>query len=314
MAARRRAASGARAGTGSVWYRLGAMSDTVRPTPVLRRGYLIAGGLRIHHVWGGEGEPVLFLHGLGSAGDIGWRYALPPVARNHLALAPDLPGFGRSEKPRGGYGLDLFTSTVVSYLDTLGMTSAAVVGVSMGGRVALELARRYPERVSRLILVDALGLGFPRVFGHAMFMLPGVGETALTVSNAVLRYVPAESLRRATARLRLFRYPERSLDDAYLEAIRDVTIDRRSNFAYLATLRSLAQRGVEDLSGELAHLPMPVRLIWGAEDVLFPVEHARRAHARTPAARLAVIEDAGHSPEIEQPDAFNSSLERFLHD
>ncbi|HEX4212650.1 MAG TPA: alpha/beta fold hydrolase [Candidatus Dormibacteraeota bacterium] len=290
------------------------MTDTVRTAPTLQRGYLIAGGLRLHHVWGGEGEAVLFLHGLGSAGDIGWRYALPAIARKHLVLAPDMPGFGRSEKPRSGYGLGLFTASVISYLDALGIAKAAVVGVSMGGRVALELARRYPQRLSRLILVDALGLGFPRVLGHAVFMLPGVGETALTVSNAVLRYVPAEGLRRATARLRLFRYPERSLDDAYLEAIRDVTLERRSNSAYLATLRSLARRGAEDLSGELAHLPMPVRLIWGADDVLFPVEQAWRAHALTPEARLAVIEDAGHSPEIEQPDAFNSSLERFLHD
>src|SRR6266567_5607315 len=129
----------------------------------LESGFVKVGRLSVHHTHGGQGSPpVLFVHGLGSSGYIEWRFNLPVIARKHRVLAPDLPGFGRTDKPRGGrYGIAYFARTLVRYLDGLDLRSVAVVGTSMGGRVALELALRAPGRVERLVLVNALGLGRP---------------------------------------------------------------------------------------------------------------------------------------------------------
>jgi pimeloyl-ACP methyl ester carboxylesterase len=280
----------------------------------LRSGFVDVGRLRIHHTWGGRGAPVLMIHGLGSAGYLGWRFNLPAVAGRHRVLAPDLPGFGRSEKPRTRYGIPLFTRTLLRYLDGRKLDRVDVVGVSMGGRVALELGLRHPERVSRLVLVNSLGLGFPRRLVHGLFALPGLGETVFRLTGTVLQRVPGATIRRLAGRFRLVENPERSLDDVYLQALREIHADQGSAPAYLATVRSLILMGVEDLSGELGRLRMPLRLIWGADDPLFPLQHATRAHRLVPGSELAVIEGAGHSPEAERPDEFNRVLERFLTD
>jgi pimeloyl-ACP methyl ester carboxylesterase len=286
----------------------------VATPPRLSSGFVQVGGLRLHHVRGGRGLPVLFVHGLGSAGYLGWRFVLPTVARHHRALAPDLPGFGLSDKPSTRYGIPLFTRTMLRYLDTQGVDEVAVVGVSMGGRVALELALRHPGRVSRLVLVNALGLGFPRRLLHGVFLLPGVGEASFRFMSTFLHRVPGETIRHLAARFRIVENPERALDDAYLEALREIHADQRSAPAYLATVRALALMGIQDLSGELRRLRMPVRLIWGSGDPLFPLQQATRAHRLVPGSELAVIEGAGHSPEAERPDEFNRALERFLAD
>jgi pimeloyl-ACP methyl ester carboxylesterase len=281
----------------------------------LRSGFVDVGRLRIHHTWGGRGSPpVLMIHGLGSAGYLGWRFNLPALAGGHRVLAPDLPGFGRSDKPRTRYGVPLFTRTLLRYLDSQGLERAAVVGASMGGRVALELALRHPGRVSRLVLVNSLGLGFPRRLVHGLFALPGVGRTAFRLTGTVLERVPGATIRQLAGRLRLVENPERALDDAYLQALREIHADRGVAPAYLATVRALFLMGAHDLSRELRRLRMPVRLIWGADDPLFPVQHATRAHRLLPGSELAVMEGAGHSPQAERPDEFNRILERFLTD
>ena len=287
----------------------------VDPADRLHAEHVQVGGLRLHHTWGGQGAPVLFIHGLGSAGFLGWRFNLSQIARGHRVLAPDLPGFGRSDKPLSArYGVPLFTRTLLRYLDTQRVGKVALVGASMGGRIALELALYSPARVSRLVLVNALGLGFPRRVLHAVFLLPGVGEAVFGVTSTLLRRVPARTIRRAASRFGLIERPDVAMDDSYLAALREIHGDDHTAPAYLATVRSLALMGTLDLSGELPRLQMPVRLIWGADDPLFPVEHATRAHRLVPGSELAVIQGAGHSPEAERPDEFNRVLERFLGD
>src|SRR5260370_428084 len=121
----------------------------------LHSGFIELGSLRVHHTHGGRGSPVLFIHGLGSSGYIEWRFNLDATSDRHRVYAPDLPGFGRSEKPRARYGIQYFTRFIERYMDDRGLRSAAVVGASLGGRIALELALENPRRVSKLVLVNA---------------------------------------------------------------------------------------------------------------------------------------------------------------
>ncbi len=288
--------------------------------PKLQSAVLGVGALKLHHTYGGRGAPpILFVHGLGSSGYIEWRFNLPFFARKHRVLAPDLPGFGRTDKPRTAkYGISYFARSLERYLDAIGVRRAVVVGASMGGRVALELALEYQTRVSKLVLVNSLGLGRPRVqFFYPLMLLPRVGEAAMRVAREAVSRVPPAVIRRWAARYgRITTDLERMVDDAYLADLREMLAAEGYAEAYLATVRSMASPaalfGMHDLSGRLGELRMPVMLVWGADDPLFPVTHATRAHSLLPSSRLAVIDGAGHTPQSERPDEFNRAVGDFL--
>ena len=286
----------------------------------LESGFVKVGQLSVHHTYGGKGAPpVLFVHGLGSSGYIEWRFNLPVIARKHRVLAPDLPGFGRTDKPRGSrYGIAYFARTLVRYLDGQGLRHVAVVGTSMGGRVALELTLRAPGRVERLVLINSLGLGRPQVqLLYPLVFLPRVGEAAMRVARTAVRRAPPTVIRRFAARYAGASGAdlERTMDDAYLDDLREMYEAEGYTDAYLSTVRSMAPAGLfggHDLSASLGRIQVPVQLIWGSRDPLFPVAHATRAHQLMPQSRLAVIEGAGHTPQAERPDEFNRILSRFL--
>ena len=162
----------------------------------IRSGFVKVGRLSLHHTYGGKGAPVLLIHGLGSSGYIEWRFTMPGLARSHRVFAPDLPGFGRSQKPRARYGIRYFARVLDRYLEGRRLASAAVVGTSLGGRIALELALEYPERVRKLVLVNSLGLGRPQFqIYYPLMMLPRVGEAVMGVAKGALRWAPASDSR-----------------------------------------------------------------------------------------------------------------------
>ena len=284
----------------------------------LRSGLTTVGRLTIHHTYGGRGSPVLFIHGLGSSGYIEWRFTLPALAARHRVFAPDLPGFGRSQKPRARYGIGYFARVLDRYLEGRRLRSAAVVGTSLGGRIALELAVQYPELVSKLVLVNSLGLGRPQVqLYYPLMMVPRVGETVMGIAKGALRWAPATIIRKVAARYTGASSDlAQTMDDAYLENLREIYAEEGYPEAYLATVRSLvtvkALLGAHDVTGDLTRIKSPTLIVWGADDPLFPLEHATRAHRNLPGSRLAVIEGAGHTPQAERPEEFNRILIRFL--
>ena len=285
----------------------------------LQSGMIRIGDLDVHHTHGGRGKPVLFIHGLGSSGYMEWRFNLEPAAQRHHVYAPDLPGFGRSEKPRARYGVPYFTRFVDSYMESRGLRKTTVVAASLGGRVALELAFKYPQRVGKLVLVNTLGFGRPTVrMTYGLMTLPRVGETVMRAAGSALQWAPPPMIRRVAGRyIGATVDLERTLDDQYLDHLREMYAAQGYHDAYLATVRSLVNpralfNNDYDLSDRLPGIKIPVQLIWGADDPLFPLSHATRAHAAIPDCRLTVIEGAGHTPQAERPDEFNRALLAFL--
>jgi len=281
----------------------------------MRGGFLRLEGLLVHHVHGGSGAPpVVFVHGLGSAGYLEWRFNLPAVARSHRVFAPDLPGFGRSDQPAGGYGIPLFARVIEEYIRAHGLRPV-LVGTSMGGRVALEVALRCPESLEKLVLVNALGVVRPNVqLFYPLVLVPRVGEAVLGLMREALHRLPAPVIHRY-ARRHVGGDVERVLDASFLAGMREMHATAGYPRAYASTVRSLATReasGASSLMTRLAATRLPVLLIWGEGDRLLPVERAREAVRALPAATLAVIEGAGHAPQSEQPDRFNQVLEDFL--
>jgi pimeloyl-ACP methyl ester carboxylesterase len=286
---------------------------------MLRAGMINMGSLRVHHMHGGRGTPVLFIHGLGSSGYMEWRFNLEFAAARHRVYAPDLPGFGRTEKPRARYGVPYFTRFIDRYMEDRGLRSAAVVGASLGGRVALELALEYPKRVSKLVLVNALGLGRPTLqLSYGLMTLPRVGEAFMKFASDALRWAPQPVIRRVAARyVGSSGNMKRTMDDDYFANLRELYAADGYPDAYLATVRSLMtpkalMSADHDLSTRLGEIKVPVQLIWGADDPLFPVAHAARAHTLIARSRLALLEGAGHTPQAERPEEFNRVLDNFL--
>jgi len=293
-----------------------------RPAKTLHSGTVQVGELRVHQVHGGRGTPVLFIHGLGSSGYMEWRFNLEGTAVDHRVFAPDLPGYGRTEKPRVRYTIGYFARFIEEYMDGRGLRDAAIVGASLGGRIALELALERPRLVRRLVLVNALGLGRPQPkmaqMAYGLVTVPHVGEAVMRFTRGALRWAPRRTIRRVAGRFAGSSSDlETLMDDTYLDDLREMYETPDFHNAYLSTVRSLIHPrallgGQHDVSRRLSELKMPVQLIWGADDPLFPMSHATRAHGLIHDCRLAVIEGAGHTPQAERPEEFNRVLHAFL--
>lgn len=283
----------------------------------MRGGFVWLDGLEVHHVYGGTGSPpVVFIHGLGSAGYLEWRFTLPALARAHRVFAPDLPGFGRSEKPVGDYGIPLFARVVEEYVRRRRL-KAVLVGASMGGRVALEVALRRPEMVRKLVLVNSLGVVRPRFKPfYPLILVPRVGEGMLSIIRGALHRLPPDQVRHYAQRyMGVHGDIHRVMDDSYLSGLREMHAADGYSQAYVSTVRALARPESYEatpLMSRLGSTSLPVLLIWGARDRLLPLARARQAHGLLPSARLEVIEEAGHSPQAERPEQFNHILEDFL--
>jgi len=293
-----------------------------RPAKTLQSGMVRMGDLQVHQVQGGHGTPVLFIHGLGSSGYMEWRFNLESTAVRHRVFAPDLPGYGRTEKPHVRYTIGYFARFIEHYMEGRGLKDAAIVGASLGGRIALEIALERPQLARRLVLVNALGLGRPQPkmaqMAYGLVTVPHVGEAVMRFTRGALRRASPRTIRRVAGRFAGSTSDlETLMDDTYLDDLREMYETPDFHSAYLSTVRALIHPrallgGQHDVSRRLGELKMPVQLIWGADDPLFPVAHATRAHGLIPDCRLAVIEGAGHTPQAERPEEFNRVLHAFL--
>src|SRR5438874_13577625 len=193
----------------------------------LQSGMIQLGDLSVHQVHGGHGLPVLFIHGLGSSGYMEWRFNLETTATRHRVYAPDLPGYGRTEKPRVRYTIGYFTRFIERYMENRGLGSAVIIGASLGGRVALELALEKPHLAKRLVLVNALGLGRPKPqmaqMAYGLVTVPHVGEAVMRFTRSALRWAPPRTIRRVAGRLAGSSSDlEQVMDDDYLDNLREV--------------------------------------------------------------------------------------------
>lgn len=285
-------------------------------------GFIELGSLRVHHMHGGRGSPVVFIHGLGSSGYMEWRHNLETVATRHRVFAPDLPGYGRTDKPKARYTIPYFARYIQRYMEDRGLRSAAVVGASLGGGVALELALEQPSLVRKLVLVNTLGLGRPKMrfaqMTYGLVTLPGVGEAVMRFTRDALKWASPQMVRRVASRYSGATTDlSQAIDDVYVEDLKELYAKDEFHSAYLSTVRGLVHPkalfgGHHDVTQRLNELKIPVQLIWGADDPLFPLEHAARAHSMIKRCHLAVIEGAGHTPQAERPEEFNRVINRFL--
>jgi pimeloyl-ACP methyl ester carboxylesterase len=254
----------------------------------------------------GQGPPVLLLHGL-AATKLSYLPLLPALARDHSVIVPDLPGHGESTKPRADYTPSYFARVIHGLLDELEVDRAAVIGNSMGGRVALEVAADLPDRVSSLVLLDpaAAGVPFP-LYARLLRMLPtGAGAVPIPLRKRIVAY----GIRT------LFEAPDRLPQGAYLagadEFIR-VYRHGRARVALLSAMRGLMKDRRDSFWERMAEIDVRTLILWGSEDRLVPVRLGRRLAATMPRAELVVLPGVGHVPQFEVPEEIRRLVLRFL--
>jgi pimeloyl-ACP methyl ester carboxylesterase len=259
----------------------------------------------------GSGPALLLIHGVG-ADSATWEPVHAKLAQRFTVIAPDLLGHGKSDKPRADYSLAAFANGMRDLLAVLGIDRVTVVGHSFGGGIAMQFAYQYPQLVERIVLVStggitkdvsvALRLAAMPMGSEALAMLrvPGAlpavqlfGRAIGTVLGSTKFGRDAHDVARLLARLR-----EPGALPAFARSLRGV-VDGRGQFVSMLDRSYLMQ-------------PLPVQWIWGEEDLIIPVRHARIAHAAVPGSRLEIFEKSGHMPFQDHPDRFVRVVERFI--
>ncbi len=281
---------------------LGPMASWPTLAPHARRVTVANGQQLFIYEAGQTSAPAMVLiHGLGDEAD-SWRHVFGPLAERYHVVALDLPGFGRSD-PARAYTLPTFRDTLIALLDALQITTATLVGNSLGAMLAQLVALQAPQRVSRLILVDGTLNLRPQSINPATLMmaLPLIGYSIYTNfrKNAQAAY---DSLRPFYADLDAL--PEADRQFLFQRVNERVWSDKQRT-AYLAVFRNLtfAPGRSRPTEAAIRALPMPIHLIWGERDVIIPVAAAHALVALKPDARLTVISGGGHLPHQDQPAA-----------
>ena len=228
--------------------------------------------LRLRYTVAGAGPPLLLIHGLGASGRW-WRQSVPALSSHFSVYLVDLVGFGANRGQR--FVLASAAHILARWMAAVGIARASVVGHSMGGYVAAELAATAPDRVDRLVLVDAAGLPIPGTFLHHVRDLV-----------RSLRGIPRDLVRLAIA--------------DYL----------RAGVLTMIGAGTAVVRG--DLSGRLGEIRCPTLIVWGERDPLIPLSSGRRLAELIPGSRLHVLPGVGHAPMWERPEEFDRLVLDFL--
>jgi len=243
-------------------------------------------GCRIRLMRGGTGEPLVYLHGASGAS---WLSFLGKLTQNFDVIAPEHPGFGESDTPDWLDNIHDLAYFYLDVLDELKLKNVHLVGNSLGGWIAAELAVRSTARLASLTLCDAAGL-----------YVPGAKQTD--------SFMMSEE-----QRLREFFYDPKKAEDMVARVMHpdreDMVLKNRATVAKI----SWQPRSHDPHLGKWLHrIDVPTLVIWGDHDRAFPKEHALAFQQAIPGAKLVIIPKCGHVPQIEKPDEFVAALESFI--
>ncbi len=278
------------------------------PAHGLERRTARANGHQISYVTGGQGAPVVLLHGLGAT-SYAWRFTLPALAEHFTVIAPDQVGCGDSAKPPIEYTIELMARTVLALLDELGIPKAHFIGHSLGGGVTLRIYGLAPQRVERIALVCSGGLGRELHWLLRVSTLPGAESVLSALTNPQLGLPQAS---RVMERRRMRRLAVEC--DETAPTVIDRLREPETRRAFVSMLRSVSDLGGQKINARplLELMQVPALVVWGARDTTIPLEHGMVAATLMPRAYLEVLPSCFHRPQIEAPEAFNALVLDFL--
>jgi len=254
----------------------------------------------------GSGAAVLLLHGWPTSSYL-WRDVMPPIARRNRVLAPDLPGFGGSDKPVDvQYGFEFFGDALDGFLEALEVDRVALAVHDLGGPVGLHWALHRPERVSRLALLNTL-------------VYPEFSEAVLAFVQACSTPELREQLtspQGLEAAMRLGLADDASLTEEVIAAVREPFQDAQSRRALADAGIGLQPEGFAEIARLLPSLQVPVRILYGEQDRILPdvAETMARVKKDVPQAEVTALPQCGHFLQEEAPAEIGALLARFFAD
>ena len=259
-----------------------------------------ANGIKTNYLEAGKGDPVVLIHGSGPGvtSYANWRLVLPALAENFRVVAPDMVGFGFSERPANiEYGVQTWADQVVGLMDTLELPTAHMVGNSFGGAIALRIATQHPDRVGKLVLMGSMGVPFPITEGL----------------ERVWGYEPSfENMRKV---LDVFAYSRDLVNDELAEVRYRGSIQPGFQESFAAMFPAPRQRWVEAMctpEDDIRRLPHRTLIVHGREDQVIPVQTSLRLMELIDNADLSVFSHCGHWSMIERTKDFNRNVSEFF--
>ena len=275
----------------------------IRPREVTLHGH------KLSYVDSGSGEAILFVHGLlGSHRN--WRHLVDRLDNTNRVIVPDLFGHGASEKHEGDYSPSAQAATLRDLINRLDIDRVTIVGHSLGGGISLAFCYLFPDRVERLVLVGTGGLGRE--------VSPALRAATLPVADWVLPVIASQWVRGGAELvgrgLSLFGWRASQDIRAAWEGFTELS-DADARRAFLATTRAVMNSHGQTIAAheyllELAELP--VLVVWGTNDMVIPVDHAKRLGELAPECRVEIFDGAGHFPHLDRPDRFADVLRDFM--
>ena len=248
------------------------------------------GGAKIDYLKGGSGDPLLVLHGAG--GNLGWLDYNRALAERYTVYAPSHPGYDESERPEWLETIPDMACFYLWFLQRMGLEKVRLMGVSMGGWIAAEMAIMCPQALERLVLVDAAGIK-PTEGEIVDIFLISPEEV-----NELLFHDPKQSPEWEQLLGR-----EQSPEERLVAEVNRETAVRLCWKPYMHDPR---------LAGLLGRVNVPSLVVWGREDAIVPVKCGEQYHEALPNSTLKVLEECGHWPHVEKRDEFIQSVTEFL--
>ncbi|SFV05465.1 Pimeloyl-ACP methyl ester carboxylesterase [Methylobacterium sp. 174MFSha1.1] len=283
--------------------------------PLITHHTIRANGIRQHYLEAGSGPPVVLLHGFPET-SYAWRYQIPPLSRHYRVIAPDLRGYGETDKPASGYDKRTMAQDLVALLDALGIDRIALVGHDRGARVATRFAKDHPGRLDRLVVMDnvptrivarSMNAQIARAYWFFLFhLVPDLPEALIAGREDIwLRHFFSD-----------WCFNPHAISgadfDAYVAAYKAPGAVRGAMADYRANQEDTAQ----DLVDADVKISCPVLSLWGADfgAVGKTFDMAAVWAEMASDLRTAAIPRCGHLPHEEQPQEVNRLLLDFLAD
>lgn len=279
----------------------------------IQEQWLEVQGLRIHsYVSGDQGSPVVLLHGGGvDSAWLSWEWLMPELASCHRVFAADWPGFGDSEKPPVKPSMEYYLQFLNALMQAWGLEHVDLVGLSMGGGIALGTVLSSPQRVRRLVLLDSYGLQDKAVM-HAMSYLlikmPWLNEWSwkLICSSRSMVRASLKSLLRNPQALTASLVDRALIEAQKPHAGKAWQVFQESEMQWQGTRTCYMER--------LSTIMIPTLIVHGKQDQAVPLKFAQQAHERIKNSQLEILDGCGHWPQRDQPEQVNRIVSAFLAD
>src|SRR5215217_8458376 len=250
-------------------------------------------GQKIHYVEAGTGPTVILLHGLGGSPKV-WQFNIAALAEKYDVVVPGQIGFGKSDKPLVNYRIRTYVDFLDQFCKQLKIERATLVGNSMGGWIAAMFTASFPDRIDKLVLVDAAGYAPPKDLDSRVFF--GLNPTTRDGMKSLVAKVF---------------YNKAFLTDAAIEQAIAARLAAGDGYTINSITESIL-RSEDFLDDIVKTIKRPTLIIWGRQDGLVSLAEAERFNKDIAGSKMVVIDQCGHIPNVEKPGEFNAAVLKFL--